>query len=273
MQASFLWVEPVGTLGGIVREAMLRARTLESGLRALENKCDVTSSGASLRAALRQPTVGLLTEIKRKSPSRGAIAPELDAIRQARAYAAGGAAGISVLTEPNHFGGSIDDLTAVIREAGLPVLKKDFHVAPIQIIEARSLGASAALLIVRAVSPTRFVEMMRLANELRLELLVEVRDEAELERALAEGATMIGVNNRNLETLVIDPATAERLIPMIPAHVVAVAESGVKTRADVERYAAVGADAVLVGSSLSAATDPVAATRALGGVQRSDRAR
>jgi indole-3-glycerol phosphate synthase len=110
--------------------------------------------------------------------------------------------------------------------------------------------------------------MMRVGSDLGLELLVEVRDEAELERALTGGATMIGVNNRDLETLVIDPETSIRLIPLIPSSIVAIAESGVRTRADVERYAAVGADAVLVGSSLSSATDPVAATRALAGVMR-----
>ena len=154
----------------------------------------------------------------------------------------------------------------------IPALKKDFHVRPIQLVEARALGASAALLIARALSPDRLREMMERGRELALELLVEVRDEGELERALESGATMIGVNNRNLETLEIDPATAERIIPRVPRWVVAVAESGIRTRADVARYAACGADAVLVGSSISAAVDPVAATHALSGVPRCARA-
>lgn len=214
----------------------------------------------------------MLAEVKRRSPSKGAIAEGLDAVEQAGAYAAGGAAGVSILTEPAHFGGSIDDLRDVRRSVKLPALKKDFHVAAVQLIEARALGASAALLIARALAPAKLAELIRVGQALDLELLVEVRDEAELERSLAEGATMIGVNNRDLETLVIDPDTSIRLIPLIPSHVVAIAESGVRTRADVERYASVGADAVLVGSSLSASADPVAATRALAGVPRVDRA-
>ena len=215
----------------------------------------------------------LLAEVKRRSPSKGAIAEGLDAVDQARAYRAGGAAGVSVLTEPQHFGGSVADLEAVRAHVAIPALKKDFHIAPIQLIEARALGASAALLIVRALSPDVFVELMETGRALELELLVEVRDEEELQRALDAGARMIGVNNRNLETLEIDPATADRLLPLIPGDVLAIAESGVKTRSDVARYAAFGADAVLVGSSLSAASDPIAATRALAGVPKVTRAR
>ena len=263
----------MGTLGKIVREAELRASILESRHEELEWLCESVPAGPSLRDVLQQPAVGLVAEVKRRSPSKGAIAEGLDAVAQAQAYAAGGAVGVSVLTEPAHFDGSTDDLLAVRREVRLPALKKDFHVAPIQLVEARALGASAALLIARALSPERLAELMRIGRELALELLVEVRDEAELERSLSEGATMIGVNNRDLETLLIDPDTAIRLIPLIPAHVAAIAESGIRTRADVERYAAVGANAVLVGSSLSAAPDPVLATRALAGVPRIPRAR
>lgn len=262
----------MGTLGGIVAEARLRADALERQRHTLEKLCDSVASGPSLEAALRQKSVALLAEIKRRSPSKGTIAEGLDAVTQARAYAAGGAAAVSVLTEPEHFGGSVDDLLSVRRDVSLPALKKDFHVAPIQLVEARALGASAALLIARAISPEQLAELMRVGRDLGLELLVEVRDEAELERSLSGGATMIGVNNRDLETLLIEPDTAIRLIPLIPAHVIAVAESGVSARADVERYAASGADAVLVGSSLSAASDPTAATRALAGVPRRDRA-
>ena len=217
--------------------------------------------------------MALLAEVKRSSPSKGVIAAELDAVQQAHAYQEGGAAGVSVLTEPVHFGGSTADLVAVLQVVRIPALKKDFHVHPVQLLEARALGASAALLIARALAPELLAELMREGAALGLELLVEIRDEAELERAMAGGATMIGVNNRNLETLVIDAATSERIIPLIPASVLAIAESGVRDRSDVERYAAVGADAVLVGSSLSAAQDPVAATRALIGVPRSDRGR
>ncbi len=272
MQAFSQWKPPAGTLGKISDEAALRASVLEGRFHELDRLCSVTPRGPSLRAALAQPTVALLAEVKRRSPSKGAIAEGLDAVEQAQAYARGGASGVSILTEPVHFGGSTDDLLEVRRHVALPALKKDFHVAPIQLIEARALGASAALLIARALSPQRLVEMMRVGADLGLELLVEVRDEAELERALASGATMVGVNNRDLETLAIDADTSIRLIPLIPASVIAIAESGVRTRADVERYAAVGADAVLVGSSLSSAADPAAATRALAGVPRVSRA-
>ena len=273
MQAFSHWTPPAGTLGAIVGEAYLRAAALERRLDELERLSAATLAGPSLRDALDQASVSLLAEVKRRSPSKGAIAEGLDAIAQAQAYADGGAAGVSILTEPAHFGGSTEDLLDVRRRVALPVLKKDFHVAPIQLIEARALGASAALLIARAISPDRLAEMMRIGTELGLELLVEVRDEAELERALAGGATMIGVNNRDLETLIIDPETSIRLIPLIPSSIVAIAESGVRARADVERYAEVGADAVLVGSSLSSAADPVAATRALANVTKVSRAR
>ena len=273
MQAHSLWTPPTGTLGAVVAEAEVRAEALAAHSDALEEAAGSRPPATSLAAVLRGPAVTLLTEVKRQSPSKGAIARGLDAVVQAQAYADGGAAGVSILTEPRHFGGSIDDLRNVVRDVGLPVLKKDFHVHPTQLVEARAEGASAALLIVRAVNPDRLAELMSRGQLLGIELLVEVRDEAELELALSLGATMIGVNNRNLETLVIDPTTAERLIPRIPAAVIAIAESGVGSLADVERYAAVGADAVLVGSSLSAAADPVAATRALTGVPRIERAR
>jgi len=215
--------------------------------------------------------VALIAEVKRRSPSKGSIAPALDAATQARAYVDGGAKAISVLTEPSHFGGSTSDLASVKAAVSVAALKKDFHMRPIQLVEARALGASAALLIARALSPDRLREMTDTARRLGLEVLVEVRDEAELDRALECGATLIGVNNRNLESLVIEPATAERLIPRIPAGLIAIAESGMSTRDDVERYAKCGADAVLVGSSISAAADPTQATRSLAGVPRRSR--
>lgn len=225
----------------------------------------------SLATALRGASVGVLAEVKRRSPSKGDIAPALDPVTQAIAYRDGGAAGVSILTEPKHFGGSAGDLVAVRADAGVPILKKDFHVDVIQLVEARVLGASAALLIARALDPDHLVSLVDEGRALGLELLVEVRDEAELETAIRSKATMIGVNNRNLETLIIDPATCDRIVPLIPPELVAIAESGVQSRADVERYAAIGADAVLVGSVLSASKDPRAATRELTGVKRKAR--
>jgi indole-3-glycerol phosphate synthase len=214
----------------------------------------------------------VIAEVKRKSPSKGTINAGLSAVEQARAYAKGGAAAISVLTEPNHFAGSVDDLAAVAAAVDIPALKKDFHIDPIQLIEARAHGATAALLIVRAIPPRRLGEMLSMARSLALETIVEVRDQEELRLALELGATIIGINNRNLETLEIDPATSERLLPLIPPSTIAIAESGMTTRADVERVAALGADAVLVGSSLSAAKDPAALVKELSSVRRSSRA-
>jgi indole-3-glycerol phosphate synthase len=273
VQAHLRWTPPGGTLGTICHEAEARAAILESRAAELERGAATARKPPSLEAALRAPDVGIIAEVKRRSPSKGVIATGLDASDQARAYVAGGARAISVLTEPVHFGGSPDDLTAVRARVPVPVLKKDFHVRPIQLVEARALGASAALLIARALGPDLLREMMNAARALGLEVLVEIRDEGELDRALECGAVMIGVNNRDLESLVIDPATADRLIPLIPADLVAIAESGISARAHVERYAAGGADAVLVGSSISAAADPVEATRAIAGVARRPRGR
>lgn len=251
-----------------MREAEARAASLERLRSELEVDAQEALPEASLERALRSGTVALLAEVKRRSPSKGAIAETLDAVAQARAYADGGAAAVSVLTEPHHFGGSVDDLRRIRAALDIPVLKKDFHVSEVQLLEARALGASAALLIARALSPSRLDELTAYGRSIGLELLVEVRDEDELARALQAGATMIGVNNRDLETLEIDETTAEHLIPQIPDAMLAIAESGVKSLVDVQRYAAVGADAVLVGSVLSASGDPAAAARALGGVAR-----
>jgi indole-3-glycerol phosphate synthase len=268
VQASTRWTAPAGTLGSIVIEAEARADALRRhDAERLRDALRGAGTPPSLAAALRGAAVGVLAEVKRRSPSKGMIADGLDAVEQASAYQDGGAAGVSILTEPNHFAGSIEDLKDVRASVPLPILKKDFHVDPIQLIEARVLGASAALLIARALPPQRLIDLVEQGRALGLELLVEVRDESELETAIRSGASMIGVNNRNLETLVIDPATSDRLIPLVPAGIVAVAESGVSSRADVERYASIGADAVLVGSALSASSDPRAATSALTGVR------
>jgi indole-3-glycerol phosphate synthase len=264
------WTPPGGTLGAIVAEAAhraeaLRSRTAELAARARE------ASPPAFAATLRGRHVAVIAEVKRRSPSKGWINPGLSAAEQAAAYEAGGAAAISVLTEPAHFGGSTDDLVAVRRQVRLPALKKDFHVDPVQLLEAKAAGASAALLIVRALSHDALQRMADAAGELNLECLVEVRDAEELDRALAIGAPVIGVNSRNLETLAIDAPAAERLIGQIPDTIVAVAESGVSSREDVERVARAGADAVLVGSAVSAASDPAAAVRGLSAVSRSAR--
>jgi indole-3-glycerol phosphate synthase len=229
--------------------------------------------GASFAHALQSaPDVAVIAEIKRRSPSLGDIRPELSAGDQAARYEAGGARAISVLTEPSEFGGSVDDIAAASAAAGLPILRKDFHVSAVQVVEAAAAGASALLLIARALDPSLLVDLAGEAAEWKLDRLVEVRDEDELTRALALDGAVIGVNNRDLETLVIDNATCERLIPLVPAGRIAVGESGVRARSDVERLAATGANAVLVGSALSSSDDAEAAVRALTGVTRTVRA-
>lgn len=273
MQASSAWTAPSGTLGRLVAEARVRAAALRTIASDLERRVSITSRTPSLKDALTLPKVAILAELKRRSPSKGWIHQGLSASAQARSYASGGAAALSVLTEPDHFGGSNDDLRVVRETVELPILKKDFHVDPLQLIEAKAIGASAALLIARALSPDELRVMTRTAHELALEVLIEIRDEVELELAMSLGAEIIGVNNRNLETLEIDASTCERLIPQIPSTAVAVAESGMSTRNDVERVGRVGADAVLVGSSISAADDPSQAVRALANVNKVHRGR
>ena len=263
----------MGVLGELVEAATRRAEALLPRMAELERRAGESSSVPGLAAALRRPSVAVIAEIKRRSPSRGDIAPGLSAAEQAAAYAAGGAAALSILTEPVRFGGADADLRAARLATRVPLLKKDFHVAPAQVLEARALGASALLLIARAVSPAALRELASLAHEVGLETLVEIRDERELDAALDAGATVIGVNNRDLETLAIDLATGEALVPRIPADRPAVFESGVLGPAEVERAARAGADAVLVGSSVSAAADPAAAVRALTGVPRTGRGR
>ena len=227
----------------------------------------------SFSRALQGPQVGVIAEVKRSSPSKGAINPGLDLAVLVRAYEAGGAAAISVLTEPTRFGGSANDLVVARKSVALPLLKKDFHVDVSQIFEARVLGASAALVIARAVTPGRLKDLIAAGADVALEILVEVRDERELDLALSLNASLIGVNNRNLETLELDAETSLRILPFIPRGVVAIAESGVKSAADVKRFADAGADAVLVGSELSGARDPEAVARSLTGVARTGGAR
>lgn len=267
------WQPPVGTLGDLTRQAHERAAAVRGALRELQAAARDLPPASAFAETLRGDAVRVIAEVKRASPSKGPIAPGLDAVDQAQAYVAGGAAAISVLTEPSRFGGSLSDLSAVARAVSVPVIRKDFLVDPIQLWEARAHGASAALLIVRSLSPDALHRLMEAAREAGLSTLVEIRDLAELERALAVEATVIGVNNRDLETLVIDPATACTVIPQIPRPCVAVAESGMTGASDVQLAADAGADAVLVGSVVSASTEPMAAVRAMSGVRADGRRR
>jgi indole-3-glycerol phosphate synthase len=207
--------------------------------------------------------------VKRRSPSKGALNESIDAGQRARLYADGGASALSILTEPSEFGGSVDDLATARAATSVPLVRKDFHVHPVQLFEARAYGASAALLIMRALGPDDTRIMAEAGREAGIEAVFEVRDDTELSWALDAGAAIIGVNRRNLETLEMEDGVVEALLPVIPPYVLAIAESGVSTRSDVERAAVLGADAVLVGSSLSLATDPKDAVAQLTGVARS----
>jgi indole-3-glycerol phosphate synthase len=218
--------------------------------------------------ALRTPAGGglaVIAEIKRRSPSKGDLDPGLDPAALAGEYAAGGATCLSVLTDAEYFGGSSDDLLAARRACDLPVLRKDFTVSEADVYDARAMGADAVLLIVAALQGDELTRLHRRTEALGLDALVEVHDDTELVAALGAGATLIGVNQRDLRTFEVDPERALRLAAAIPGDVVAVAESGVRDAADAERLAAAGYQAVLVGETLVRSADRTGALSALRG--------
>jgi indole-3-glycerol phosphate synthase len=220
-----------------------------------------------LAAALRADDVRIIAEIKRASPSEGAIREgEFDPAAIARQYNEAGAAALSVLTDEEFFAGRLEYLTAAREACEVPVLRKDFIIDDYQLYEARAAGADAVLLIVAALDPAKLRDLLALTRSLGMAALVESHDEAELEVALDSGAEVLGVNNRDLRTFEVDLATTERLAEMIPGDRILVAESGVHTREDIERLAAAGADAALVGTALMRAEDPGEALRGLVGV-------
>jgi indole-3-glycerol phosphate synthase len=216
-----------------------------------------------LAAALSVPGMSLIAEVKRASPSAGAIDPNADPARQARAYESGGASAISVLTEPDHFGGSLADLSAVRAAVRIPVLRKDFLCDPLHVWEARAAGADAVLLIVAALDQGELVAMFDLAEGIGMAALVEVHSTEDLDRAVLAGARIVGINTRDLATLEVDPGVVKELRPLVPDGVLVVGESGVRTREDVAAIEEAGCDAVLIGEALMRAPDPAAAVRAL----------
>ena len=232
----------------------------------LEARIAAQPTALSLAAALGAPEISVIAEVKKASPVKGRLREDFDPVRLASSYIDGGAAAVSVLTNFDHFQGTIDDLQAVrsvCRPHGLPVLRKEFIFDPYQVHEARAYGADAILLIVAMLDPTRLRDLLGLAADLEMESLVEVHDEAELAVALNAGAQVVGINNRDLRTFRTDLETTERLAPQVPDGRTVVSESGIGAREDVARVAAAGAHAVLVGESLVTAGDPAAKLRGL----------
>ncbi|MGB7211466.1 MAG: indole-3-glycerol phosphate synthase TrpC [Gemmatimonadales bacterium] len=267
---------PKGKTGSVLDEILAgtRARLPALARRAgdLERAAAVRPAPPSFRDALSVgPRLKLIAEVKRRSPSGGEISRGLDPVAHAKAYAAAGASAVSVLTEPAHFGGSIEDLTAVAAEIPLPVLRKDFILDELQLVEARAAGAAAVLLIVRALSRVELRTLLRGCGTLGLGALVEAHTASEVDVALEAGALVIGINSRDLDDLTIDHSAAWALLSRIPADRVAVAESGISTADDAAIAAAAGADAVLVGGALSRAKSPTALAASMTGVERRGR--
>lgn len=236
--------------------ADLAARQAVTSLDELKRKAELRPSALDALAALTLDEVAVIAEVKRSSPSKGALAEIPDPAALAREYEAGGAHVISVLTEQRRFGGTLDDLAAVRQAVDIPVLRKDFIVSSYQLFEARAHGADLVLLIVAALEQEALVSLIERTHSLGMTALVEVHDEEEVDRAVDAGARVIGVNARNLKTLEVDRDTFERVAPRIPASCIKVAESGVRGTHDLIAYAGAGADAVLVGEALVTTGDP-----------------
>jgi indole-3-glycerol phosphate synthase len=232
------------------------AREQQVPLERIRKRAAAASPPLDAYTALRRPGVGVIAEVKRSSPSRGQLAEIADPAELAGEYAAGGARWVSVLTEGRWFGGSLDDLAEVRAAVEIPVLRKDFVVSSYQVHEARAYGADVVLLIVAALEQKVLVGLLERVESLGMTALVEVHTEDEADRALEAGARVIGVNARNLRTLEVDRSVFERIAPGLPNHVVKIAESGVRGTHDLIRYAAAGADAVLVGEGLVTQKSP-----------------
>jgi indole-3-glycerol phosphate synthase len=253
-------------LGEILAAHRAAAADDHRDLEALVDSARAAPPPRPFAAALRRPDgLAVVAEVKRRSPSKGVLDPDLDPAEAAAAYAAGGAAALSVLTDARFFGGSPADLAAAGAAADRPTLRKDFTVSAHDVCDARLMGADAVLLIVAALDDAELADLRALAEDLGLDALVEVHDAEELARALGAGATLVGVNQRDLRTFEVDRHRAADLAGAIPPGVVAVAESGVAGPEDAARLAAAGYDAVLVGETLVRAPDRARATAALSG--------
>lgn len=232
-------------------------------IRSLEERAVYQEPRRGFATGVQQRRPAIIAEIKRASPSKGLIRSDFDPIWIAQRYAAAGASALSVLTEEHFFQGSLQYLETVRGAVSLPLLRKDFTLDPYQIVEARAWGADAILLIAAILDDAQLRDLHAAARAIDLDVLVEVHGEDELERVRDLGATLIGVNNRDLHTFVVRLATAEWLRPLMPAGVTAVAESGIETPADIARLRRAGYDVFLIGESLMRAQDPGDALRAL----------
>ena len=251
------------------KKAELERRQLEEPLAALERRIADMPAPLNFSGCIWGPGIRLIAEVKKASPSRGLLLADFDPVDLARTYADNGAAAISVLTEVDHFQGSLDHLrqvSAAVHDHGVAVLRKDFLFDPYQLYEARAYGADAILLIVAMLDRERLAELLKAAQALWLQCLVEVHSEEELATALEAGAEVIGINHRDLKTFRTDTSLTQRLRPLIPQGKVVVAESGINSRQEVERLKQAGANAVLVGEALVTATDVAAKVRELAGV-------
>jgi indole-3-glycerol phosphate synthase len=239
------------------RSAIERARVSAAAIEA--EAARAAPRGDAFVAALLRPGINVIAECKRRSPSRGILRREYQPESIARAYETAGAAAISVLTEATFFDGALDHLRRVRDAVSIPVLRKDFLSIDFQLLEARAAGADAVLLIVAALTDATLTDLLECARKLELAALVEVHDEQELARAVGAGASVLGVNSRNLTTLEVDTGTFERLAGSLPARVPAVAESGLREATDLRRLKARGYDAFLIGERLMTIDDPGAA--------------
>ena len=244
-------------------EADLARRKRTTPAADLEARLGPASRGRPFSEALIDEGISLIAEMKRASPSRGPIRPGASVAEIVAAYQAAGARAVSVLTEPAHFGGSLDDLAEAREACDLPLLRKDFLIDPYQVLEARAAGADAVLLIVAALGRERLTQLMGTASELGMDTLVEVHDEDEVELAVETGAELIGINNRDLHSLEVDLGTTFRLMADVPAGTVVVAESGITERGHVSDLEDAGVDAILVGEALMRADDPSHVVREL----------
>jgi indole-3-glycerol phosphate synthase len=253
----------------VLNEILDRAaeRAIDATIRVDDFKAlaEALPPARSLAEALLAPGLSVIAEIKRRSPSVGDIDTGLDPIGRARAYVDGGASAISVLTEPDYFAGSMQDLAAVRTAVDVPVLRKDFTLAGAQIWEARAGGADAILLIVAAMTGDQLCELLGVAGEVGVDAIVEAHTESEAQRAIDAGATIIGVNNRDLATFRADLSVAESVANILPEDVVTIGESGVSDAAGAARMRAAGYDAILVGEALVRADDPADLVRLLKG--------